>query len=103
MTALSEADFQHRVIDTAHLYGWRCVHLRAAKTAHGWRTPYQGDPGLPDLVLARRGVVRLAELKSDKGKPTADQLAWLEQAGQFGHLWRPRDWDDVLAILRGAA
>lgn len=100
MSPLSEADLQARVLHLAHLRGWRCVHLRPARTTTGWRTPYEGDPGLPDLVLARRGIVQLAELKSDHGTPTADQLRWLDAAGQHGHLWRPRDWSTIQAVLR---
>lgn len=97
---LSEANFQRRVMDFAKLCGWRCVHLRPARTEHGWRTAYEGDPGLPDLVLARRGRVLLVELKSDSGKPTLDQTAWLLAAGFNGHLWAPRDWAAVLEALQ---
>jgi hypothetical protein len=67
----------------------------------GWRTPVQGDPGTPDFVLARGGVVLLAELKTDRGRPTPDQVAWLGAAGGHGRLWRPADWDAILATLRG--
>lgn len=98
---LSEADFQRRVIDLAKLRGWRCVHIRPAWVRSGRMvTPYEGDHGLPDLVLARRGVVLLAELKSARGKPTPDQLAWLAAAGPHGHLWAPQDWPTVESVLQ---
>jgi hypothetical protein len=101
---VSEADFQRRVIDTAKLLGWRVVHIRPAWVRTGRMvTPYEGDPGLPDLVLARRGRVLLVELKSDIGKPTRDQLAWLEAAGPNGHLWQPRDWPTVQTVLAAPA
>lgn len=99
---MTEADWQKRVIDTATLHGWRVVHIRPAQTDRGWRTAYEGHPGLPDLILAHpnRGV-HLVELKSDnpKAQPTPDQRAWLAAAGDCGHLWRPADWPDVLEFL----
>lgn len=98
---LPEADWQARVIDTAHTYGWRVCHHRPARTRKGWRTPVQGDAGLPDLILARNGVVLLVELKTDRGRVTAAQRAWLDQLGGHGRLWRPRDWPNVLEELRG--
>lgn len=97
---LSEDDLKARIIDTAKAYGWRVCHFRPARTAKGWRTPLEGDKGLPDLVLARDGVVILAELKSDKGKPTDDQVLWLEALGGHGRLWAPKDWPTIQAELR---
>ncbi len=99
-TYLHEVDFQSRVVDLAHLWGWHVVHYRAAWQRGKWRTPMQGDQGCPDLILARGGVVILAELKTDSGKPTAAQLAWLTAAGEHARLWRPRDWDEIVATLR---
>lgn len=97
---LTEADLLCRVLDYARLREYRVAHIRPARTAHGWRTPYEGDAGLPDLILARAGVVLLAELKSATGRPTADQLAWLAAAGERGQLWRPQDWATVVEVLR---
>jgi hypothetical protein len=66
----------------------------------------QGDPGFPDLVLARRGRVIFAELKSEKGHLTKEQASWL------GHLssvrgtiapevyeWRPSDLPEIQSVL----
>ena len=97
---LSEADFQQRIIDLAQFRGWHVYHARPARTKTGWRTPGQGNSGLPDLILARSGVVLLAELKSQKGKPTREQQGWLAAAGPSGYLWRPSDWTTVVEILR---
>jgi len=98
--SLSEADFQQRIIDLAQFRGWHVYHARPARTEKGWRTPGQGNHGLPDLVLARSGAVILAELKSAKGKPTIDQLSWLAAAGPHGYLWRPADWPAIVEVLR---
>lgn len=97
---LSEAQFQQRVMDTARLAGWLCVHYRPGKTQRGrWVTPLSGDKGAPDLLLAKDGYVLLAELKSDIGKPTAEQKAWLAALGGHGRLWAPRNWEAVLLDL----
>lgn len=101
---LSEADFQKRVTEYARLRGWRWVHIRNVHTGGGrWRVPYEGDGGLPDLVLARRGVVLLVELKADTPAPfQPGQEEWIDAAGGNGHVWMPRDWDRVLEILGSA-
>lgn len=99
-TVMSEAAFQRRVMDTAQRLGWLIVHIRPARTASGWVTAYEGDEGLPDLILARRGRVLLIELKADKGRATPAQLRWLAAAGDNGRLWRPRDWDTALHELQ---
>lgn len=96
---LSEDEFKQRVIDAAIQCGWRVHHSRPARTKEGWRTAVQGHAGLPDLVLARNGVVLLAELKTDRAQPTLAQRGWLSAAGPAGRLWRPADWPDILTEL----
>jgi hypothetical protein len=60
----------------------------------------------PQRIFVRMlPLVRLvfAELKSDKGKLTAAQAAWLEVLGQVPHVeaycWRPCDWDEMIRVL----
>ena len=98
--SLSEADLQRRLLDLARLRGWRVAHFRPARTAQGWRTPITGHPGFPDLGLARSGRILAVELKSATGRPTAEQLAWLDALGPFGRLWRPADWDAIVRTLQ---
>lgn len=101
LPALTEAQFQTRVIDTAYLYRWLVWHGRPALTQSGrWATPMQGDRGFPDLVLARAGVVILAELKADKGRLGPGQPGWLAALGAHARLWRPRDWPAIERELR---
>ena len=90
-----------QVVDLAHLRGWRCHHDRPARTDKGWRTAIQGDKGFPDLVLARKGRVIFAELKSETGKTTHQQNAWLAHLGHDVevYLWRPRDLDHIAQVL----
>lgn len=101
-TVLTERDLQRTAIGMARWFKWRVVHVRPARTEHGWKTAYEGDPGLPDLILARNGVVLLVELKSDRGQVTAEQQAWLDAAGRNGHLWTPADLRDgtIEGVLR---
>lgn len=100
---MSEADFQKRVLDLAKLCRWRAVHIRPVAIGNGrWATPYQGDAGLPDLILARDGRVILVELKTDTGKPSLDQKAWLTAAGLNGYLWSPKDWAAIETTLKGS-
>src|SRR5262245_496140 len=87
-------------MDAARMAGWMVAHFRPAKTQRGrWITPMAGDKGFPDLVLAKDGRVLLAELKTDKGTPSPEQVAWLAAVGTHGRLWRPDDWPAVLIDL----
>lgn len=96
---MTEDDYVRRIIDTAHLYGWRVTHFRPARTDKGWRTALQGDGGFVDLVLAKHGTVLHVEVKTDKGRVRPDQLEWAKEIGPTYRLWRPRDWHQVLMEL----
>lgn len=102
----TEAEFLRAVIDLARANGWLAHHQRPARTARGWRTAVQGDAGFPDLVLVKlhgddRRVI-VAELKTNTGKMTPAQREWLDAlnaAGVTAVVWRPRDWDAIVAEL----
>lgn len=99
---IAEADWQATVIAAARLHGWMVAHFRPARTEQGWRTPVAADgKGFPDLLMVRDRVVA-AELKSARGRVTADQGRWLatfEAAGVETHVWRPDDFDEVVEVL----
>lgn len=97
---ISEADFQTTLLDYARLRGWMCTHFRPARTVKGWATALQGDPGFPDLVLARDGVVLVAELKRHGKKASPAQLRWLAAVGACGRLWGPANWPEIFEELR---
>lgn len=102
--AITEADWQRTVVDLARALGWAVAHFRAARTEQGWRTAVQYDAaGWPDLTLVRERLI-VAELKSSRGRISADQQAWLDRlsaAGVPAYLWRPEDIDEVEELLRG--
>jgi len=96
---IKESEFEGQVRQLARLYGWLCYHT--------WRSIHS-PAGFPDLVLvradARPGDARLifAELKTARGKLTAAQQQWLEALRQTPaevYVWRPDDWDAIVACL----
>ncbi len=100
---ISEAEFQTQVMQFAKLHGWRVAHFRPGLTKDGrWRTAVSGDgKGFLDLVLVRERVI-FAELKTERGQLTPEQLAWaavLEMAGQTVCVWRPSDWAGIEQTL----
>ena len=94
---LSEAEWQAQVIRLAISNGWQTHHHFDSR---------RSSPGWPDLALVHptRCLFLLAEIKTETGrvKPEQEQwLAWLTAAGVDARLWRPSDWDEVVATLTG--
>lgn len=103
----AEADFQRMVVDMARKLGWTVFSLpRSAGVSArtGKVVSYVTSEGWPDLVLWRGTKAILRELKSDKGKVSPAQQAvgdGLLLAGWDWSVWRPRDWLEIEATLRG--
>lgn len=105
---MTETEWQAMVIDLAKLLGWRHLHVRRSiGKSRSWVTATNVD-GWPDLLLwnvrrPERGLVAL-ELKSESGKPTAEQvqvLAELEAAGVRTMIARPSQLAEVQQLLGG--
>lgn len=96
----SEADLQAFAVDYLRMRGWLVGHFRAGRTEQGWRTPGSYDAkGFPDLAIARRGQVRLIEVKGPKGRVTQEQHAWLDASR--GELLTPKtDLDQFMEKYR---
>jgi hypothetical protein len=94
---LTEKEFQQMIVEYARFRGWRVHHDRG-----DYRQTIAGDPGFPDLVLARGGIVIFAELKTAGGKLRESQRAWLEDLGaaEYAFVWRPADWPQIQELLR---
>lgn len=93
---LTERQLQDLILNAARRLGWRCYHTFDSR---------RSEPGFPDLVLVRRRRVIWRELKTQAGRPTTEQSAWLfdlEQAGEDAAIWRPADWfsDAILNDLQ---
>ena len=87
---MTERQLQGTVQQLATVYGWRWYHTHDSR---------RSVPGYPDLTLVHSGQGRViwAELKTTRGRLTADQKAWiadLEAAGEEVHVWRPTDLQD---------
>lgn len=90
---MTEAQWQRKVTDYARLKGWRWYHTHDSR---------RSNHGFPDLVLVRAGRLIFAELKSEAGRVTPAQQAWLNdltEAIGAVYLWRPSDWPEVLEVL----
>lgn len=100
-----EREFQHQVIQLAHILGFTVAHFRPAKTTKGWRTPVGADgKGFPDLVLAGHDKILFRELKTTTGRLSADQVAWgetLQKHGADYAVWTPNDWPQITHELGG--
>lgn len=95
---MTEKQFRQMIYDAARLLSYRVYFT--------W-TSIHSPAGFPDLVLCKPrstgdGRVIFAELKTDKGKVTPAQQAWIDDlaaAGMEAVVWRPADIDAILATL----
>jgi len=98
----SETEFQREVIKIAKSLGWYVNHALPGKGRNKHLTLFIGKRGFPDLVLCRPPRLIFAELKSERGKPSTDQMEWLDALRACGvevYLWRPSDWETVVDVL----
>lgn len=78
-TKQDEYEFTKQVLKLAKLYGWRTAHFRPGMMTNGrWITAVSGDgKGFPDLVLVRAERIIFAELKTDDGEMSVEQIDWM--------------------------
>lgn len=100
----TEREWQQTVIEALRLFGWRLTHFRPAQTKIGWRTPLEGDAGFPDIVAVRDGWMLALELKSERGRATPEQQAWLADLakvpGVVAAIVRPSQWRWLEVVLK---
>lgn len=94
--AITEKAWQAEIVEALGYLGWR--HYATWTSLHS-------VPGFPDIIALhpRARDVLVAELKTERGKATPQQLewlAWFERVGIDAYLWRPSDIDEVLERLR---
>lgn len=101
--AINERAFIEHVRRLAIEGGWLYYHTyRSTRSA----------PGFPDVVMVKGGFVIFAELKDERGKPSAEQQLWLATLTKAArppagnrlatvevYLWRPRDFEQIARRL----
>ena len=116
--SLTEKQFAQQIIDLCKLFGWR--YYRTWLSVHS-------PAGFPDIVMVRPPRLIFAELKSEIGKLSPEQEAWLDGLkecqktitfepivirgeplrGNFPlltipevYLWRPNQFDEIVELLK---
>lgn len=107
--AVVESELQAAVVELAQRRGFLVHHCRpGASTGGRWATQLQGDPGFPDLVLARGrsedhpAELLFVELKRQRTEVTIAQGLWMRVLSEVAvaacdltvevFLWRPEHW-----------
>lgn len=78
---MTEDDLLARVEVELNLGGWRWHHCPRSIRCHG-------GPGWPDIIAFRPGRILAAELKSDDGRPSREQLRAGVDIARSGAAWR---------------
>ncbi len=97
---ISEKEWSKQFRELAALYGWECYVP--------WLSIHS-PRGFPDVTCCRvrNGVGELlfVELKTETGKVSLSQQAWIDRLntvpGIRAFVFRPRDFDAALEILKG--
>ena len=85
--SMTEKQLQSAVVQLAELLGYSVYPTYDSR---------RSQPGFPDLVLCRPPRLLFVELKTTKGKLTAEQKAWGERlidSGAEYRIWRPSHWN----------
>lgn len=106
VNAVTEAELQRTITEALDVFGWLHFHdpnlRRCAGCGHLNRDARR--PGFPDIVAVRNGDLLFYELKTEKGRESVEQRAWLEALAEVPGIdvgvWRPRDLDAALVRLR---
>lgn len=107
--AVPEKGFQEQVLQLAVLYRWRSFHAFDSR---------RSTAGFPDLVLVRGSELIFAELKTETGRTSPDQIGWLNDLMAVSsavtlatpsasspppavsvYLWRPSDLTAIISRL----
>ena len=67
-----------------------------------WATHLDGHPGLPDLILARKGRLIFLEVKAERGKLSPEQQLWLDELESedwIAQCVRPTDFEEIVRLL----
>lgn len=90
----SETRFLAAVVRAAEAQGYKSYHTyRSIKSV----------PGFPDLTLAKVGSLLMPEIKTNTGRLTPEQAAWLAVLHNppwvLAEVWRPAMWETICQRL----
>ena len=95
--AQSEADYQEQIIQLAEDTGWLVWHDTDSR---------RNSAGLPDLLMVRGPVLLFIEVKTEKGKVSPEQEAFINRLKQVKYVdadvVRPHQWEQIAQVLRSA-
>ena len=74
-TYATEAQLQDTIRTAALRCGWLTYHVFDSR---------RSDPGFPDLVCVKDGVLLFLELKQQKGRVSVHQQAWIDALSAIG-------------------
>ena len=98
----SERIFQDQVATMARAQSWLVFHAAPFQVRPGvWRTSGKGFPDLVMVCPFGRGVI-FAELKTEGGRLSDDQLDWgeaLVKSGAEYYVWKPSDLENIAKRL----
>jgi len=93
LAVMRERVLQAHVERLLRVCGWRYYHTHDSR---------RSVAGFPDLVALRPPRFVVIELKSARGKLTAEQDAWLAAFQRLGaevYVWRPSDLEVAARVL----
>ena len=92
---LTERVFQDKLINFARNQGWRVYHTYDSR---------RNEAGFPDLIMTNGHFLYCVELKTNKGRVTKMQQAWLDDldnsAMHVVRVWRPSDRDEFIRVIQ---
>ena len=96
-TAQPEAEYQEQIIQLAEACGWLVWHDQDSR---------RNRAGLPDLLMVRGPVLLFIEVKTEKGKVSPEQEAFIGRLKQVKYVdadvVRPHQWEQIAQVLRSA-
>ncbi len=91
-----EKEWQKRVEGVLRQYGWLVYHTLRSKGS---------TPGFPDICVVKGERLLFIELKAQKGWLTNAQNEWMDALARVPcaecYIWRPSQFDEVLAVANG--
>lgn len=95
----TEKSFMQLVVNYAKLKGYLVYHTYNSR---------KSEPGFPDLVLVKNGMVIFAELKLDNKDLTEAQGKWITELEKcvtadcnvVVEVWRPTSWELIQRTLK---